>query len=127
MKLKAIQTGLALFILPLAFVFATSCLKEARGPSWLGNNSDPEYVYLGGALALSKLSSPGYVSSPGTPVISLGALVIITAQAVQQKADLEEDVLKNSEFYLHLIYYTLLVLCIAMLVAAGAIAIWLTK
>ena len=31
MKLKAIQTGLTLLILPLAFVFATSYLKEARG------------------------------------------------------------------------------------------------
>ena len=127
MKLKAIRTGLTLLILPLAFVLATSYLKEARGPSWLGNNSDPEYVYLGGALGLSKLSSPGYVQSPGTPVISLGALVIIATQAVQQKADLQEDVLKNPEFYLDIIYYTLLVLCAAMLVAAGGIATWLTK
>ena len=127
MKLKAILTGLTLLILPLAFVLATSYLKEARGPYWLGNNSDPDYMYLGGALALSKLSSPGFADHPGTPVISLGALVIITAQAVQQKADLQEDVLKNPEFYLDIIYYTLLVLCAAMLVVAGGITIWLTK
>ena len=110
MKLKAILTCLTLLILPLAFVLATSYLKEAVGPYWLGNNSDNAYVYLGSALALSKLSSPGMVDHPGTPLISLEALVIITAQAVQQKADLEDDVLKNPEFYLDLIFYTLLVL-----------------
>ena len=122
-KLKAILTGLTLLILPLAFVLATSYLKEARGPYWLGTNSDPDFMYLGGALSLSKLSSPAFADHPGTPVISLGALVIITAQAVQQKADLQEDVLKNPEFYLDIIYYTLLVLCAAMLVVAGGIAI----
>ena len=127
MKLKAILTGLTLLILPLAFVLATSYLKEARGPYWLGDNSDADYMYLGGALSLSKLSSPGFADHPGTPVISLGALVLITAQAVQQKADLQEDVLKNPEFYLDIIYYTLLVLCAAMLVVAGGITIWLTK
>ena len=127
MKLKAIQPGLTLLILPLAFVLVTSYLKEAVGPYWLGNNSDNAYVYLGSALALSKLSSPGMVDHPGTPLISLEALVIITAQAVQQKADLQEDVLKNPEFYLDLIFYTLLILRAAMLVVAGGITIWLTK
>ena len=127
MKLKAILTGLTLLILPLTFVLATSYLKEARGPYWLGTNSDPDFMYLGGALSLSKLSSPAFADHPGTPVISLGALVIITAQAVQQKADLQEDVLKNPEFYLDLIFYTLLVLRAAMLVVAGGITIWLTK
>jgi hypothetical protein len=126
-KLKPLLRGLTLLISPLVFVLVTVYLKEARGPYWLGNNSDPSYMYLGSSLALSKFSPPDFADHPGTPVISLGAVVIIAAHAVNKTTALEEDVLKNPEFYLNVIHYTLLSLCAAMLVVAGVTTLRITK
>ncbi|MDH3554369.1 MAG: hypothetical protein OES18_00795, partial [Deltaproteobacteria bacterium] len=67
---------LFLLVIP-GVVFALSLVfADINGPYYLGQNSDPEYVYLFNALNIAKFEAPRHTDHPGTTLQVLGATVI---------------------------------------------------
>jgi hypothetical protein len=118
---------LALLIIPTLLVLASMWLKEARGPYWLGSNSDPSYAYLFNGLGLLHLYSPTHIDHPGTPLQILCALVIGIRQIFLGKGFLVEDVLRNPEAYLGLSRAVLLCFYYGALLAVGWVTLLLTQ
>lgn len=67
---------LALLALPILFLLAELTLRGHSLPYWSWFNHDPNYAYLFSAMHLLEGVSPVHVDHPGTPVQSLGALVL---------------------------------------------------
>lgn len=118
---------LALLIIPTLLVLVSMWLKEARGPYWLGTNSDPAYAYLFNGLGLLHLYSPTHISHPGTPLQMLCAAVIGVRQFFFGKGFLVEDVLRNPEAYLGLSQAVLIFLYSGALLAVGWVTLLLTQ
>jgi len=118
---------LALLIIPTLLVLVSMWLKEARGPYWLGNNSDPAYAYLFNGLGLLHLYSPTHIDHPGTPLQILCALVIGIRQIFFGKGFLVEDVLMNPEAYLGLSQAVLIFFYSSALLAVGWVTLLLTQ
>jgi hypothetical protein len=120
-------SALALLIIPTLLVLVSMWLKEARGPYWLGTNSDPAYAYLLNGLGLLHLYSPTHISHPGTPLQMLCAVVIGVRQIFFGKGFLVEDVLRNPEAYLGLSQAVLIFLYSGALLAVGWVTLLLTQ
>jgi hypothetical protein len=77
----------------LPFVFAAVCwmMEAARGPLWLGTNSDPSYAYLLNGLLFAHGVTPGHVDHPGTTSQVIGAVVF---RAAAFGRDMEEHTVK---------------------------------
>lgn len=118
---------LALLIIPIILVLVSVWLKEARGPYWLGSNSDPSYAYLFNGLGLLHLYSPSHIDHPGTPLQMLCALVIGIRHLFFGKGFLIEDVLRNPEVYLGLSQTILLFFYSGALIAVGWVTLLLTQ
>ncbi|MGE5340051.1 MAG: hypothetical protein ACM3SY_01100 [Candidatus Omnitrophota bacterium] len=117
---KHIPLFILLFILPVLLVITVSYLKDARGPYWLGTNSDPDYVYLLNSSNMADLKKVGHIDHPGTPVQMLGAGVLRVVHLFSSTKDnLHTDVLKRPEFYLNAINGVLLALNFFMILLLG--------
>ncbi len=69
---------LALLLVPTLVVWLGLQLAQARGPYWLGTNSDPAYVYLNAGYRIGRLAEPVFFQHPGTPVQIFCAAVTAT-------------------------------------------------
>jgi hypothetical protein len=118
-----------LLVLPVIMALTAVFLNDARGPYWLGSNSDPEYVYLLNAANLAGLRGVGHIDHPGTPVQVLGAVTIKIVHFFNfsSETDWRTDVLQRPEYYLKAINIVLLVLNVLMLLALGMFTFFLTK
>ncbi len=110
-----------LLVLPTLMVFLYVWLKEARGPYWLALSFDPDYQYLLNSLRLTQWLLPAHTDHPGTPLQVLGALVIGIGHWSSTTEDLVRHVLKNPEWYLDCISYTITFLYWVVLVVSGRV------
>jgi hypothetical protein len=114
---------LCLLIIPMALIPHAMALREAAGPFWLGNNSDPDYLYLLNALALSQLQPVGHSHHPGSTLQWLGALILwVSNRTTGGGASSPADVLRRPELYLHVIHAVLVLGCVAGTAISGLLA-----
>jgi len=118
-----------LLVLPVMMALTAIFLNDARGPYWLGSNSDPEYVYLLNAANLAGLKGVGHIDHPGTPVQVLGAVTckVVHFFNFSTGIDWHTDVLRRPEYYLKAINIVLIMLNVLMLLALGMFSYFLTK
>lgn len=123
------KSQFTLLLLPLILVATGLFLNHARGPYWLGNNLDPEYVYLLNGLNLAQLKGVGHIDHPGTPVQMMAALTIRIVYALTgpQHVSIEQDVLTRPEVYLEIINRLEIVLNALMILIIGLVAYRLTQ
>jgi hypothetical protein len=128
MKKEKLYYPLFLF-LPVIMALTAVFLNDARGPYWLGSNSDPEYVYLLNAVNLAGLKGVGHIDHPGTPVQVLGAVTIKVVHFFNFSSDIDwrTDVLQRPEYYLKAINIVMLVLNVLMLLTLGMFTYFLTN
>lgn len=126
-KSKKIFQYLLLSIPPLFYLFIISIFSKVRGPFFLGSNSDPSYAYLFNALSVSQGLPVGHLDHPGTPVQSMGAIVINCINFINHKSDVISEVLMNPEYYLNSIFIVITVINTIMLLTLGIICYRLTK
>lgn len=110
-------------------VQTTLYLNKAKGPSWVGLNYDPDYMYLLNSLNLARMKGVGHTDNPGTTVQLTGAIILRATHlfSISSKADLQTDVLKKPEFYLAVINKVFLAFNTLMLIILGMVTLWLTK
>ncbi len=115
--------------MPIMMALTAVFLNDARGPYWLGSNSDPEYVYLLNAANLAGLKGVGHIDHPGTPAQVLGAVTIKILHFFNFSSEIDwhTDVLQRPEYYLKIINIVLMVLNVLMLLALGMFAYFLTN
>jgi len=128
MKIKKLYYPL-LLVLPVMMALTAVLLKDARGPYWLGSNSDPEYVYLLNAANLAGLKGVGHIDHPGTPVQVLGAVIIRVVHFFNfsSQIDWHTDVLQRPEYYLKAINIILIMLNVLVLLFLGMLTYFLTN
>lgn len=126
--MKKLYYVLLLFF-PLLLLVTAVFLNNARGPYWLGSNSDPEYVYLLNAANLAGLKGVGHIDHPGTPVQVLGAVTIRIVHFFNFSSDIDwrTDVLQRPEYYLKAINVVMIVLNVLMILCLGMFTYFLTK
>jgi hypothetical protein len=102
-------------------VFTTLYLNKAKGPYWVGMNCDPDYTYMLNALNLARMKKIGHVDHPGTTVQVAEAIILRSVHFLNffSKHDLQNDVLKNPEFYLSVVNKVFLGLNTLMLMILG--------
>ena len=103
-----LSTRIALCLFPLMTVALVLWIERAKGPFWLGSNSDPDYAYLLNALSLSIAKMPAHTDHPGTTLQALGAVVLRATHIFFGRANIVEDVLLRPELYLRAINFTIL-------------------
>ena len=113
---------LILCLLPALAVSLALWVKIAKGPFWLGSNSDPEYAYLLNSLSLAMGKMPALSEHPGTTLLEFGAFVLRTAHLFFGRGEIVNDVLTRPEFYLNAMCYSILAFFFAAQVALGWIA-----
>lgn len=128
MKIKRLYYPV-LVVLPVIMALTTVFLNDARGPYWLGSNSDPEYVYLLNAANLAGLKGVGHIDHPGTPVQVLGAVTIKVVHFFNFSSEIDwrTDVLQRPEYYLKAINIVMTALNVLMLLTLGMFTCFLTN
>jgi hypothetical protein len=126
-RLRRVGAALVLLVIPLSVGGLALRFKDARGPYWLGSNSDPEYAYLLNALLIAEGRVPVHIHHPGTTLQSLGAGVLCEIHRSFGGGRLREDVLKQPEAYLEAIHWTLVAACVAALSLLGAVVLRATR
>jgi hypothetical protein len=112
-----------LCLVPVALLASWTAMYAARGPSWLGSNLDPDYVYLLNGLSILHGYGPQHVDHPGTPVQLLVALVIKVTHLLTGHGPVAEDVIGRPEHYLAAVSGLLVVLFAGALLVAGLAAL----
>jgi hypothetical protein len=116
---KKTHTFLFLLVIP-GIVFSLSLVfSDIKGPYYLAQNSDPEYVYLFNALNIATFEAPRHTDHPGTTLQLLGATVIRGSYYLAGGDSLVEDVLSRPEHYLRLMNIVLILLYSITLFAVG--------
>jgi len=102
----------------IAFIFAI-LFTNAAGPYWLAFNNDPAYFYFFNFLyLLDKL--PLYPTThPGLTLDVLGALTIKLFHPLLSHQDLFLTVIKDPEFYLHVVHGIMVVMYVVSLGVLG--------
>ena len=128
MKIKTLYY-IILLVLPMIMALTAVFLNDARGPYWLGSNSDPEYVYLLNAANLAGLKGVGHIDHPGTPVQVLGAVTIKIVHFFNFSSEIDwrTDVLQRPEYYLKAINIVMVALNVLMLLSLGMFTYFLTN
>ena len=104
-------TLLVLLVFPALTVFVGGQLRNAAGPTWLGENLDPTYIYLMSSLNVANLRRPYYTDHPGTPVQVLGGAVIRIMNLGSNEATTARSVLTNPDRYARVINGVLVLFC----------------
>ncbi len=86
--------------IPLGLFGASLIFTHARGPFYLRNNFDPEYIYLLSSLSILNLHAPAHTDHPGTTLQLLGAVILYLQWLVHHRQPLNEAVLAHPEEYL---------------------------
>jgi hypothetical protein len=116
---KKTHNFLFLLVIP-GIVFSLSLVfADLKGPYYLGQNSDPEYVYLFNALNIANFEAPRHTDHPGTTLQLLGATVIRGSYYLAGGDSLVEDVLSRPEHYLRRMNIVLILLYSITLFAVG--------
>ena len=113
---------LLLLILPALTVAAGQRLMTIAGPSWLGENLDPTYLYLMNSLNMANLHRPYYTDHPGTPIQSIGAVAIRGLNPTGSQTDRAQAVVRDPEKYVRLINGLLVLLTGLAVLVTGYIA-----
>lgn len=115
----SLSTRLTLCVIPLMTVAFVLWIERAKGPFWLGSNSDPDYAYLLNALALAIAKMPAHTDHPGTTLQAFGAVVLRATHLFFGRANIVDDVLLRPEFYLRAINFAVLALFAIIQTAVG--------
>ena len=113
---------LPLLALPAVYFVLAFVFLVARGPYWFYYNLDPDYFYLLNSVTIAEGSAPDCVVHPGTPVQTIGSLVLRVTHLFIGTGTLREDVFARPEFYLGLLHAVLLLVISSLLFWAGDIA-----
>ena len=110
---------LVLLVFPALTVFVGGQLRNAAGPCWLGENLDPNYIYLMSSLNVASLRRPYYPDHPGAPVQILGGAVIRIMDLGSNEATTARNVLSDPERYIKIINALLVLICGLSVLVAG--------
>lgn len=121
------RAKLSLIALPLLFVMLSGRLANDRGPFWLGTNSDPSYQYLFSSLLMANGIAPHHTDHPGTPVQSIGYLVLSATNSRDDMQAFNDAVLTRPEESLQRIQSVLMAIAVLALVAAGLLVLHSTR
>lgn len=113
---------LFLLIAPLTYIFLGSYIQQIVGLYSL-RSADPEYIYFisGLSIANGKMIL-GHIDNPGTPLQYLAALVFRAVYFLRtQKVPFNNDVLANSDLYLHVLNLVLTTVVAVFVYFAGKI------
>ena len=112
-----------LAVVPAGLFCLSLVLGSIIGPFHLGGNSDPCYAYLLNSLNILRFTTPQHIDNPGTPLQSLGAVVVLGRWLytciLGRGMPLQDSVLTNPEGYLQAIRLTLCLLISAASFLAG--------
>lgn len=101
-------------------------LKEAKGPNWLGSNTDPDYAYLFNSLSIIQGYPVAHIDHPGTPVQTSGALVIKFLTFINHRPDSVSATILDPEAHLNAIENLFLILNFSALLLLGIVTYRLT-
>jgi hypothetical protein len=121
-KIVIVISGLVLLSLcPLWVLSSLNKFNEARGPFWLGSNSDPTYVYFFNSLLFLCGKTPVHTDHPGTILQVVEAIVLYSWEGVRFAPTVLMKVFKDPEAYLQSSVRTLQIwnLVIVTLVSVG--------
>ena len=90
---------------------------HARGPYFLGSNSDPDYTYLLNSLNIERGLRPFHVDHPGTLVQLMGGAILWVCHFAATKAGFVADVIRNPEHFLRILACTFMALYSAVVTA----------
>jgi hypothetical protein len=124
---RSTVTLAVLGVIPLLLLAVGLHLKAMRGPYWLGMNSDPEYAYLFNSLLILSGKPPFLIEHPGTPVQTLGAVVVRVVFGVSGRGSLIDDVVRRPELYLSAIHLCLISVTALLVFSAGVIVLRQTQ
>ncbi len=110
----------AIAAIPALLIALGMGLGGTRGELWLGQNYDPSYLYLFGALRLAEGEATSFVDHPGVPVQLLGAGVLRLRHLVAGEGALRAAVLANPESALRAVTTVLFGLQVLVCLFAGA-------
>jgi hypothetical protein len=102
-RARTLGALLLLAVIPVVFMYGKARLAEARGPLWLGSNSDPSYAYLFNALQLAESGTVVHVDHPGTTAQAAGAIVLFWSRMGKSAESWIQSVLERSEDHLEVI------------------------
>ncbi len=118
----AVWTWIVLVVLPVVYLSSAIILRTDGGPFWIWHAIDPSYFYLLDSLNLINLTTPGHVAHPGTPVQSIGALVLLAVQGFADADTITARVLADPETHLRAMSTVLYVINAVGLLAVGLAA-----
>jgi hypothetical protein len=113
--------------IPLVLLLASLDFLEARGPFWLGTNSDPAYTYLMGSLEIVEGRAPTHLDHPGLTVRLVAAAAMRCSHAIAARPlPLVDDVLRNPEWYIAIVVRLFLMLNTVVSIVLGVLVLKLT-
>ena len=113
---------LLLIIIPCVLSVLYVVSSHARGPYYLGPNSDPEYAYLLNSLRIAELRAPSHIHHPGTTLQMIGAGMIKLINLGKNDDDMVKEVVSHPEKYLNYISVVLVCLLVAVEMFVGFVA-----
>ncbi|MCK4796664.1 MAG: hypothetical protein KAT05_04740 [Spirochaetes bacterium] len=86
-------------------------------------NSDPDYAYLLNSINIARLKHVGHIHHPGTPLQTIGAIILRFAHFIQnsKNEDIQTLILKNPELYLNILNIILIFSNFLLLFFVGVI------
>ena len=129
---RRLAQALLLLLLPALTGVAAEYGRTIRGPFFAGQNQDPSYRYLLGALRVATQSKTAFIHHPGLTTQGLGAGVVTVTHSLRWSPsretpsdwaqDLARDVVGHPELYLRAMQLTILMAFLAALVTVGFLA-----
>jgi hypothetical protein len=117
---------LLLLVLPALLIFVACSIRTTSGPYWYSENLDPSYAYLMNSLNIANLHRPNHIDHPGTPVQTIGAIVIKAKNLGANESSLARTVLQNPDIYLRLINNLFIFLASVCLLGGGYVVFRIT-
>ncbi|MEA2205890.1 MAG: hypothetical protein QOE77_2666 [Blastocatellia bacterium] len=118
--------SLLLLLLPALLIVVAFQIRTASGPYWFSENLDPSYAYLLNSLNISNLHRPNHIDHPGTPVQTLGAVIIRILNPTADESSRAREVLKNPDVYLRTINNVFIFIAAFCLLVAGIVVFRVT-
>ena len=120
-KKKIDKKILLLLIVPFIVIIGYILLSNTRGHFYYGYNSDPDYTYLLNSLSIVNNLTPGHVDHPGTPLQTLGAIVIKISNLGKSIEEINTNLIKNPEYYLVIISIAIFMMFICAIILIGIV------
>lgn len=116
--IKSIET-IRLIFLPLLLVLLGQLVTSWRGPGYLVNNSDPDYLYLFNSLNVATGVPPRHMDHPGSTIQALGAATLRAMHPASSSAELIESIIDEPEKHIRMIRVVLAVAHALMIFLSG--------